>query len=135
MLWGPTGAEQLEQVGRQTHQFPLAANIVQTTQAEAPEAALLLDLSEDRFDDRLAHFVNGSSSLGAQFVPHCFLDRGLVRRRPAHRGDDFFVLHASRGDMQIDARYAFGGYIGFTPIARIRAGRVRFAAQVLFHLT
>jgi hypothetical protein len=41
-LWGPSGAEQLQQVGRQAYQFPLAANIVQAAQAEAPEASPLL---------------------------------------------------------------------------------------------
>src|SRR5208282_421220 len=80
-LWGPSGTEQLQQVGRQAHQFPLAANIRQAAQAEAPEASSLLDLSEDRLDDRLAHLVNGSSSIGAQFVPHRLLRRGLIWRR------------------------------------------------------
>jgi len=46
----PSGAEQLPQVGNQAHQFPLAADVVQIAQAEAPGASLLLDLSEDRFD-------------------------------------------------------------------------------------
>ena len=80
-FWGPSGAEQLQQVRGQAHQFPLAANVVQPTQAEAPEASPLLDLSEDRFHDRFAHFVNGSSGHGTQFVPHGFLCRSLHRRR------------------------------------------------------
>jgi hypothetical protein len=46
-LWGPSCAEQLEQVGRQASQFPLAANIVSPMHAEASEAPLLLELSKD----------------------------------------------------------------------------------------
>jgi hypothetical protein len=63
-LWGPPGGEQLQQVGRQAYLFPLAANVVHAAQTEAPEAAPLLDLSEDRLDDRLAFLINGSSRFG-----------------------------------------------------------------------
>lgn len=61
----PAGVEQLAQVGDCADQFPLAANVVQTAQAEAPEASLFLDLSEDRFNDGLAHLVHRPARLGA----------------------------------------------------------------------
>src|ERR1017187_7135857 len=99
-LWGPSGPEQLEQVGRQAHQLPLAANIVQAAQAEAPEASSLLDLPEDRLDDRLAHLVNGPSGLGAQFVPHRLLRRCLDRRGLAGCLDGLLVFVAPCSDMQ-----------------------------------
>jgi Transposase DDE domain len=57
----PSAAEQLEQVAGCAHQFPLGPDLVQATQAEAAEAALFLDLAEDRFDDGFAHLVNRSS--------------------------------------------------------------------------
>lgn len=61
----PVGSEQLQQVARRAHQLPLAADILFASQAEAAKTALLLDLSEDRFDGRLAHLVDGASSLGS----------------------------------------------------------------------
>jgi len=53
----PTGPEQLQQIAGRAHQSPLAANILFATQAEAAKTTLFFDLSEDRLDDRLAHFV------------------------------------------------------------------------------
>jgi hypothetical protein len=59
------GPEQLQQVAEGAHQLPLAADILFATQAEAAKTALFLDRSEDRLDNRLAHLVNGGSSLGS----------------------------------------------------------------------
>ena len=133
-LSGPSGTKQLEQVGRQAYQFPFAANIVQATQAEAPEASLLLDLSEDRLDDCLAHFVNGSPGLGTQFVPHRLLRRCQDRRRLADCFHCLFAFVAPRCDMQIDARHAFIRRVGLAPLTGVVAGRFWSAAQILFHL-
>ena len=101
--------------------------------AESPKTSLLLDLSEDRLDDRFAHLVHRPSCFGAQFMPHGFPRRG-TRRRLAVVAISCLHVVSARGDMQIDARYAFIARIGLAPVARIGTGRVRLAAQVLFHL-
>ena len=72
-LWHPTGSEELEQVGGCAYQLPLCSHVLQTAQAEAAEASLLLDLAEDRLDDDLAHLVYGSPGLGAELVLHGLL--------------------------------------------------------------
>jgi hypothetical protein len=66
----PAVAKQLQQVGGSANQLPLGAHLLKAAEVEEAEASLLLDLSEDRFDDDLAPPVNGLSSLGAQFVLH-----------------------------------------------------------------
>ena len=65
-LQHPSRSEQLEQVADRAHQSPLTADILLAAQAEAVEAASLLDLSEDRFNDRLAHLIDRASGLGSQ---------------------------------------------------------------------
>src|ERR1035437_5259581 len=72
----PTVPKQLEQVGGCAHQLPFGRHFVQSAQAEAAEASLLLDLAEDRFDDGLAPLVNGSPGLGAELVLHGLLGCG-----------------------------------------------------------
>src|SRR5271155_6253774 len=52
---------------------------------------------EDGFDDGFAHLVNRSSRLGAQFVLHGLLGRGLVRRRSALCRHCLIVLPATGG--------------------------------------
>lgn len=49
---------QLEQVVRQTDQFPFGLHFLQAAQRELPEAALLFDVPDDRFDNRLARPVD-----------------------------------------------------------------------------
>src|ERR1035437_471504 len=71
-LQRPSGSEQLQQVADRAHQSPLVAKILLAAQAEAAEAASLLDLSEDRFNDRLAHLVDRASGLGPQLMSHLF---------------------------------------------------------------
>jgi hypothetical protein len=60
----PAGPEQFQQVADRAHQSSRLANILLAKQAEATKAALFLDLSEDRLDDRLAHLEHGAASLG-----------------------------------------------------------------------
>ena len=81
-LRGLSGAEQLEQVGRQAHQLALATNVHPSARAEAPKASPLFDLSEDRLDDGLAHLVNGSPGLAARIVPHRLLGADLALSCP-----------------------------------------------------
>jgi len=107
---------------------------LQSPQAEAAEATQLLDLAEDGFDDGFAHLVNRSSRIGAQFVLHGVLGRGLVRRWSALRRHGLIVLHATGGDMQVDTRYPFIRRVGLTPVARIGTDRIRLAPQVSFEL-
>src|ERR1035441_6657567 len=71
-LQHPSRSEQLQQVADRAHQSPLPADILLAAQAEAAEAASLLDLSEDRFNDRLAHLVDRASGLGPQLMSHLF---------------------------------------------------------------
>src|SRR5271168_241917 len=104
-FWCPFEAEQLEQVAGCAHQFPLGLHLVQAAQAEAAEATHLLDLAEDGFDDGFAHLVNRLSRLGAQFMLHGLPGRGLVRWRSALLRHGLIVLHATGGEMQVDARY------------------------------
>src|SRR5207247_6130745 len=44
----------------------------QAAQQDAPEAATLLHLSEDRLDDRLAHLVQRPAFDARELVPHLF---------------------------------------------------------------
>src|ERR1700676_5749195 len=115
----PSRSVQLEQVGSCADQFPLAAHLVQAAQAEAPEAAPLLDLPEDRLDDGLAHLVHRPPRLGAQLVAHGFLRRGSLPRRPAGCSDNFFVLIPACGDVQIDPCHALIRNIGFAEVTGI----------------
>ena len=45
------------------------------------------------------------------------------------------MLVPACGDVQIDLRHALIGNIGFAEVAGIGVRRLRFAAQILFHLT
>ncbi len=88
-------------------------------------------MSEDRFDDGLSHFVNGSTGFGAQFVMHDFFERRLFRRA-AGRHYHLSVFHAPRGYMQIDLFRAFVGNIRLAPVSGIGADVLGLATHVGF---
>src|SRR6266702_407670 len=126
----PSGAEQLQQVADRAHQTPLAANILFATQAEAAKTALFLDLSEDRFDNRLAHFVHGASIRGSQLVAHRLFRRGVRRRRIADGLRRVAMLVAARRHVQLNVLYGLIGYIRLAEVARVGADLLRRLFQI-----
>src|SRR5450432_3733283 len=115
------GPEQLQQVTGRAHQSPLAANIVQATQAEAAKTTLFLDLTEDRLDDRLAHFVHVASGYGLQLVAHRHFRRRVGRRWIADRLHRAAMLVAARGYVQVNVLYRRIGDIRLAEVARVSA--------------
>src|SRR5512145_3406521 len=61
---------QLEQVVRQADQHPLGGHVSDSAEGKAPEAAELLDLPEDGFDDRLAQRVEAPPGGRGELRPH-----------------------------------------------------------------
>ena len=78
-LQHPSEAEELQQIADRAHQSPLSADILFPAHAEATKTAALLDLSEDRLHDRLAHFVVCAPGFGLQLMLHLFSCRCACR--------------------------------------------------------
>jgi hypothetical protein len=95
---------------------------------------LFLGLAENRFDDRLPPLVNCSPCLGAQFVGHGLLGRGIFRWRSARRLDHFFVLDASGGHIQINFFYGLICNISLAPVTGIGADGTWLATHVGLYL-
>ncbi len=57
----------------QAHQPPFAADLVQATQQKPAKAPRLLDLAEDRLDDRLPPCVDGAARGRLQLRLHLLL--------------------------------------------------------------
>src|ERR1700730_17275136 len=72
----PAEAIQLENVVRRAYQRPFALHLLESTQQELPEATGLLDLTNDRFDDRFACGIDSRARLGVQLAGHAGDDRG-----------------------------------------------------------
>jgi len=81
----PSRTEQLQQIGDRAHQSPLTSDVLVAAQTEAAEAASLLNLPEDWFDDHLAHLIDRASGRGAQLVSHLLMHSRARRRIPDGR--------------------------------------------------
>lgn len=90
-LQRPSGPEHLEPIADCAHQPPFTADILL--------AAPFLDLSEDRFNDCLAHLVDRSSGLGLQLVPHLLPWSSTSRRLAGGRFCRIAVLITTRRDV------------------------------------
>src|SRR6516165_26570 len=94
------------------HERPLTSYLRQPAQQEPRKPARLFDLAEDRFDDRLAHLVDGAANFGAQLPLHPVLDREIFGD-PASRGRWHWLgmFHFFRGDVGVDLVCAWSGFI------------------------
>src|SRR5438552_4911850 len=102
-LWYRVGpvAKQLQQIVAERDELKLGPRRGQAAQQDAPEAATLLHLSEDRLDDRLAHLVQRPAFDARELVPHPLGGRCRRIRGPRRRFGAVFL--ATRGDEQIRA--------------------------------
>src|ERR1700692_2846693 len=77
----PAEAIQLENVVRRAYQRPFALYLLESPQQELPEATGLLDLANDRFDDRFARRIDRRAGLGVQLAGHPVDDRRDLRQQ------------------------------------------------------
>src|SRR5262245_41106360 len=77
---------QLENVVRRAYQRPFPLDLLEATQQELPEAARVLDLADDRFDDPFARGIDGGAGLRLQLASHPVHDRRGLRQRTARTG-------------------------------------------------
>src|SRR5688500_8986587 len=79
----PLDAEaiQFEDVVGRAHKRPFALHLFESPQQKLSEAARLLDLSDDRFDDSFACRVGRGASLRLQLTSHPVDDRRGLRER------------------------------------------------------
>ena len=68
-------AVQLEQVMSETNECPFRCHFGEASKTEAAESALLLDMREDRFDDRLAGGVESTPGCRAKLRSHAPYER------------------------------------------------------------
>src|ERR1044072_661640 len=74
-------SEGFQQVMRHTNQQPFRFDLREPAQEKLTEAAHMLDLRKDRFDDHLSSAEHFPSGLAGQLVPHPFLQRGVCWQR------------------------------------------------------
>src|SRR5919197_3374240 len=79
----PSEAEaiELQDIVRRTHEGPLTLHLLEPPQKELPEAARVLDLSDDRLDDPFARRVDSRAGLRQQLASHSVDDRCGLRQR------------------------------------------------------
>src|SRR5687768_15201523 len=82
----PAEAIQLQDVVRRAYQRPFRLYLCQASQQKGSEAARVLDLPDQRFDDRFAPSVDGGAGLREQLPGHAVDARGGRRRRGARTG-------------------------------------------------
>src|ERR1700688_3329546 len=116
----PAEAIQLENVVRRAYQRPFALYLLESPQQELPEATGLLDLANDRFDDRFARRIDRRARLGVQLAGHPVDDRRGLRQRAARTGPRPFAMSLlPRRDVRVDG-----------PVRDRRQVRVRAIARV-----
>lgn len=92
-------AIELAQVVRGGDQFPLAGAGLEAAPLEAADAAVLLDVAEDRLDHPAALLVESPPALGRQLAPHPFARRERGRdAAPRGRAGGAPVAVAATGD-------------------------------------
>jgi hypothetical protein len=77
---------ELQNIVRKAHQCPFAAYFVDAAQENLTEPARLLNLSEHRFNNRLARCLNRFSCFGLQLASHTIDTARSFRQRPAAAG-------------------------------------------------
>ncbi len=82
----------LQNVVGQTHQGPLPAYLIDSTQEKLSEAARLFDLAKDWFDDSLAPRVHRGTCLGLELGSHFVYARRSLRKWPTLAGTSCFSM-------------------------------------------
>ena len=121
---------QLPEIVDGTEQRPLLADPGETPPEELAKAARVLDLPEDRLDDRLAPRIAAAAASGPELTGHAFADgdpgRGpAAGRRPWRRG----VRVALRRDEWLDSPALQRRDVGLGPVPCVGQHACGFAAQ------
>src|SRR6202790_1333627 len=116
----PAEAIQLENVVRRAYQRPFALYLLESPKQELPEATGLLDLANDRFDDRFARRIDRRAGLGVQLAGHPVDDRRGLRQGAARTGSRPLAMGLlPRRDVRIDGRVRDRRQVRVRAIARV----------------
>src|SRR5712692_8237049 len=98
-------AIELENVVGRAHERPFPLHLLEATQQELSEAARLLNLSNDRFDDSFAGGVDRRTRLRVQLAGHPVDDRRALRQRSPRTGSQALAMFLlPRRDVRVDGR-------------------------------
>src|SRR5919109_4515798 len=112
---------QLENVVGGAHQRPFSLHLLEPAQQELPEAARVLDLSDDRFDEAFARRVGGSAGLREQLPRHAVDDRRVGGQRTSRtRAWPLAMFLLPCRDVRVDGRGRDRGQALIRAIARVR---------------
>src|SRR4029450_13131488 len=114
-------AIQFEDVVRGAHQRPFALELRDAAQQELAKASRLLDLSQYRFDDRLASGVDRGARLRQELSRHPLDARGGLRQGPTRTGPRAFaVFLLARRDVRVDSSSGDRSQVLVRAVPRVR---------------
>src|SRR5215216_2844827 len=94
---------EFENVVRRADQRPFPLHLLESTQQELPEAASVLDLSDDRFHDSFARRIDRRAGLRVQLAGHPVNDRRALRQRSSRtRPWPLAMFLLPRRDVRVD---------------------------------
>jgi|688.fasta_scaffold01924_8 hypothetical protein len=106
-------------------QMPLAVDLLQASQQEAPQAPAFFDLAVHRLHDRLALGVDRGSLLASELAGHAGPGVGISGQRTSLRRRWLPVRQTAGGDVGINAVGLALACVVLTTIARIQRHHLR----------